>query len=162
MFIANFFGLITFLAALAGGAELLLGFVGSQSAPQQAAAGALGIGLAVIPYVAFRVVQTLSQNEAQREFHQEVLKLLREREEASRASTSETPPNVAPAPIRAAKIIEKGGMGVDGWRYGLFDDGSVIVKDAHGGTMNYPSIEAARNEITWWTSALATSPQEPR
>lgn len=78
MIAATLLGFATFLASAFGAVALFMGVVGAKGAPQEAAAAAIAIGLAVIPYVAFRVVQTLSQASEHRDHQKEVLKLLRE------------------------------------------------------------------------------------
>ena len=55
------FWAIALLGALAGGAFLVLGLLTAQGAPQQAAAGAIGAGLAVVPYVLARSVEELTR-----------------------------------------------------------------------------------------------------
>ncbi len=52
----NMFWLITIMGALFGGAILAVGFASANGAPQQAAAAALGIGCAVIPYCLARAI----------------------------------------------------------------------------------------------------------
>jgi hypothetical protein len=78
MIAATLLGFVTFAASAFGAVALFFGVVGAKGAPQEAAAAAIAIGLAVIPYVAFRVVQTLSQASEHREHQKEMLKLLRE------------------------------------------------------------------------------------
>lgn len=56
-----FMGIVSIIGAILGGLTLLVGFIGAQSAPQEAAAAALAVALAVIPYVIFRVIQLTQQ-----------------------------------------------------------------------------------------------------
>lgn len=57
----KFFGFLSLLGAIVGALVLLSGMFTAQSAPQEAAIGALAIAIAVIPYVFFRVLQALRQ-----------------------------------------------------------------------------------------------------
>lgn len=52
----NMLWLLTIIGALFGGAILVIGFTSANGAPQQAAAGALAIGCAVIPYCLARAI----------------------------------------------------------------------------------------------------------
>ncbi|MCW5648369.1 MAG: hypothetical protein KIS62_01350 [Ramlibacter sp.] len=49
--------IVTLISSAIGGLVLIFGSVGAKSSPQEAAAAAIGIGLAVIPYVFARCVQ---------------------------------------------------------------------------------------------------------
>jgi hypothetical protein len=54
---------------------LAFGFLGASSAPQEAAAAALALGLAVIPYVFTRCVQLSNDYGARREFEEKMVAL---------------------------------------------------------------------------------------
>ncbi len=57
----TFLWVLTILGTLIGGGLFALGWMSATSAPQEAAAGALGIALAVIPYCLARAVQELNR-----------------------------------------------------------------------------------------------------
>lgn len=79
----HFMGVLSILGSIAGGVVLLFGFIGAQSAPQEAAAAALAIALAVIPYVLFRAIQ-LSKHSADTQAMREALEAINRRDEANR------------------------------------------------------------------------------
>ena len=56
----RFFGIVTIVSALLGAVVLFLGFATAKGAPQEAAVAALACALAVIPYVIFRALQSVS------------------------------------------------------------------------------------------------------
>jgi sugar phosphate permease len=53
------FYILTILGAFLGAAVLIIGLIGANGAPQQAAAGAVACAFAVIPYVIARAFQEL-------------------------------------------------------------------------------------------------------
>ena len=53
----QFLYIVTLISSAMGGLVLVIGSMRANSAPQEAAAAAMGIGLAVIPYVFARCVQ---------------------------------------------------------------------------------------------------------
>lgn len=57
--IARLFWILTFFCAVFGGV-LILGALGQDSAPKQAASAAVGCGFAIIPYVLARAASELS------------------------------------------------------------------------------------------------------
>jgi len=59
-----FLWVITILGSLLGGGVLVFGVIGAQGAPQEAAAAAIGIGLAVIPYCLARAVAEMGKPSA--------------------------------------------------------------------------------------------------
>lgn len=79
----HFMGVVSIIGSIAGGTVLLLGFMGAQSAPQEAASAALAIALAVIPYVFFRAIQ-LSKQSADTQAMREALEAINRRDEANR------------------------------------------------------------------------------
>lgn len=79
----QFMGVISIIGSIVGSIVLLLGFMGAQSAPQEAASAALAIALAVIPYVFFRVLQ-LSKQYADTQAMREALEAINRRDEANR------------------------------------------------------------------------------
>lgn len=62
-----FFYALAVLGAVVGGFTLLTGMVLTKSAPQEAAAAAMAVGFAVVPYVLMRVVQLNAQDKMQRQ-----------------------------------------------------------------------------------------------
>jgi len=54
----------TFMAAIAAGAVLIIGFIFSESAPQEAAAAGLAIAIVAIPYCGARSIQLISDSNA--------------------------------------------------------------------------------------------------
>lgn len=56
----TFVWVLVILASMLGGAVFLLGTVTSSSAPQQAAAAATGVGIAAIPYIFARAVESIA------------------------------------------------------------------------------------------------------
>lgn len=50
------------LGSVCGAGMLIIGFVGADSAPQEAAAGAIACALAVVPYVLARSVEAGRKN----------------------------------------------------------------------------------------------------
>lgn len=58
---------ITALGALAGAAIFILGSIGATGAPQEAAAAAMGMAAALIPYVMLRCAQMAEQRTANAE-----------------------------------------------------------------------------------------------
>lgn len=56
-----FMGIVSIIGAVVGGVTLVLGFMGAKSAPQEAAAAAMAVAFAVVPYVIFRVLQLSKQ-----------------------------------------------------------------------------------------------------
>lgn len=64
--IARLFWILTFFSSVFGGV-LILGALGQDSAPKQAASAALGCGFAIIPYVLSRAASELSAKSANQE-----------------------------------------------------------------------------------------------
>lgn len=79
----HFMGVIPILGSIADGIVLPFGFIGAQSAPQEAASAALAIALALIPYVFFRALQLSKQSEDTQAMR-EALEAINRRDEANR------------------------------------------------------------------------------
>lgn len=69
---------VTLIATAIGALVLVLGFVAAKSAPQEAAAAALAIAIAVIPYVFTRSVQLANDYAERRRNDQRLIALLEE------------------------------------------------------------------------------------
>jgi hypothetical protein len=74
------------LAALAGGAIVFVGVSAARGAPQEAAAAAIGIALAVIPYVFARAIGGIAALN-KRQVRDAVLEALRESQKEERVET---------------------------------------------------------------------------
>lgn len=57
------FWILTILGTLLGGAIALMGIMNAQGAPQEAAAAAVGVACAVIPYCLARAVSELTKKD---------------------------------------------------------------------------------------------------
>ena len=88
--------IITLISTCFASLVLIFGFSGAQSAPQEAAAAALAIALAVIPYVFSRCLQIAADRKIRKEMHEEIVSALRV--QSSRSESS--PPIVAPGVSR--------------------------------------------------------------
>lgn len=96
---------VTILMACLATVVLVMGLAGSQSAPQQAAAGAVAAALAVIPYVFTRCLQLDADRRRQEELLVEVVGLLEKMSQQNQATDDKAnSPNhlkgSAPAVIR--------------------------------------------------------------
>jgi hypothetical protein len=83
-----FLYVVTLLSATIGGLVVLLGVGGAHGAPQEAAAAAIGLALAVIPYVFTRSVQISRDRTEQLDQLKRIASLL----EGARSSGSAAPP----------------------------------------------------------------------
>lgn len=63
----------------------------------------------------------------------------RQQEEAARQSA-----------LLRETVVEEGTLAGTKWTYRLHQDGSVVVRDEHGGENRYKSMAAAKAVITWW------------
>lgn len=86
---------VTLISACFGALTLMFGFSGAQSAPQEAAAAALAIALAVIPYVFSRCVQITSDRRSSQKRHEELMEAVRSKSNLGPASTDPAAPTVA-------------------------------------------------------------------
>lgn len=68
--------IITLISSAIGGLVMFFGLAGAKSAPQEAAAAAMGIGLAVVPYVFARCVQIVADRKEQAELAKRTVSLL--------------------------------------------------------------------------------------
>lgn len=68
---------VTILCAVLGFVALIGGQVAANGAPQQAVVAAVGVGLAVIPYVIARSVQLSSDSKRAAQRHDELLAAMR-------------------------------------------------------------------------------------
>lgn len=71
-----FFGFLAVLGSIVGALVLITGVAAAKGAPQEAAAAAIAIAMAVLPYVAFRVFQTISQDKKRAAFYESVQRSL--------------------------------------------------------------------------------------
>lgn len=72
----SFLYVVTLISSVIGALVFLGGVVFASSAPQEAAASAAGVALAVIPYVLTRCVQLTRDARERRETHRELLDAL--------------------------------------------------------------------------------------
>ncbi len=86
---------VTLISACFGALTLIFGFGSARSAPQEAAAAALAIALAVIPYVFSRCVQISSDRKSSKRRHEELLEVMRSKSNSIPASTDPLAPMVA-------------------------------------------------------------------
>lgn len=77
------------IGAILGGLALFFGGLLASGAPQQAAAAAMAVALAVIPYVLARSVQIVTQDGVQKRQHKELLEKLEKLILAQQAKTPE-------------------------------------------------------------------------
>lgn len=77
-----FMGIVTIIGSILGAIFLLTGLLVAKSAPQEAAAAAQAVALAVIPYVFFRVLHITKQS-ADTKAIREAVEAINRRDEAN-------------------------------------------------------------------------------
>jgi Na+/melibiose symporter-like transporter len=87
--------IITLISTCFGLLVLIFGFSGAKSAPQEAAAAALAIALAVIPYVFSRCLQITADRKVKKQRHEEIISALKVQSEQSEPLSSTGVPAVS-------------------------------------------------------------------
>lgn len=104
----NFFNIVTRVFAVIGGLVLIVGTVGANGAPQEAAAG-IAIALAVLPYVIFRTLQITNDAFESKVRYAAILKRLdnlQERQEATSTDTQVKCPDCRELVLKDARICK--------------------------------------------------------
>lgn len=87
--------IVTLISTCFGFLVLVFGFSGAQSAPQEAAAAALAIALAVIPYVFSRCLQITADRKLGKQRHEEIVSALKAHSERNESLPSTATPAVS-------------------------------------------------------------------
>lgn len=153
------FGFLTVLAAIAAAIVLVFGMKSAQSAPQEAAIAAMAMAIAVIPYVLFRALQSMSQTDELTAIRQLLEKGLPGTKVASAAEAAEgpaAPAEDAPQAQTEGHVVSSHGMGQEGWKWHQISNGTVRISDPHGANYDYPSLATAKDAFTWWKGPAST------
>lgn len=153
------FGFLTVLAAIAAAIVLILGMKGAQSAPQEAAIAALAVAIAVIPYVLFRALHSMSQADELVAIRQLLEKGLPGAQATSDIAVVKEPAAAvedAPQAQTEGHVVATHGMGQEGWMWHQMSNGAIRISDPHGANYDYPSLVAAKDAFTWWKGPAST------
>lgn len=108
-----FYGLAV-LGAVIGGFTLFTGMVLTKSAPQEAAAAAMAVGFAVVPYVLMRVVQLNAQDKMQRQAHADLAEQMERLIAAQKGGAAAGGTGAASAPVEPPAKPFKAGSAWNG------------------------------------------------